>query len=101
MLIIIGNILHTDRNKGHKIMVTYEDLLTKKETLALVGLGYVGMPIAVAFSKKIQVIGFDLNEEKVKLYQNDYYSSANSGKGRSYTGFIAGRGRKQTCWTES
>ncbi len=58
------------RNEGNYVMVTYNDLLAKKETLALVGLGYVGMPIAVAFSKKVQVIGFDLNKEKVKLYQN-------------------------------
>ena len=51
-------------------MTLYEDLVSKKETLALVGLGYVGMPIAVAFSKKINVIGFDLNAEKVALYKS-------------------------------
>ena len=48
----------------------YEGLLSKREKLAVIGLGYVGMPIAVAFAKKIDVIGFDLNAEKVKLYQN-------------------------------
>ena len=49
----------------------YEGLVTKKETLSLIGLGYVGMPIAVAFAKKgIQVIGFDLNPEKIKLYKS-------------------------------
>ena len=43
------------------------EALTGKETkLSLIGLGYVGMPIAVAFAKKLQVIGFDLNEEKIK-----------------------------------
>lgn len=47
-----------------------KDLLEKKECLALVGLGYVGMPIAVAFAKKgINVIGFDLNKEKIELYK--------------------------------
>lgn len=50
-------------------MSLYENLLQKREKLALVGLGYVGMPIAVAFSKKLQVIGFDLNKEKIRLYQ--------------------------------
>ncbi len=44
-------------------------LIRGEETLALVGLGYVGMPIAVAFARKADVIGFDLNKEKVKLYQ--------------------------------
>lgn len=42
-------------------MITCKELVSGKEKLALVGLGYVGMPIAVAFSKKISVIGFDLN----------------------------------------
>lgn len=51
-------------------MVTCEELLSGKEKLALVGLGYVGMPIAVAFSKKINVIGFDLNDKKIQLYKN-------------------------------
>lgn len=50
-------------------MSLYEDLLAKKEKLSLVGLGYVGMPIAVAFAKKIDVIGFDLNEKKIELYK--------------------------------
>ncbi|WP_416327612.1 nucleotide sugar dehydrogenase [[Eubacterium] hominis] len=48
----------------------YEDLLNGKAKLSLVGLGYVGMPIAVAFSKKIKVIGFDVNEEKIALYKS-------------------------------
>ena len=48
----------------------YEKLLAKEEKLSLVGLGYVGMPIAVAFAKKIGVVGFDLNEKKIELYKN-------------------------------
>lgn len=52
-------------------MTLYQKLKENKEKLALVGLGYVGMPIAVAFAQKgIDVIGFDLNAEKIKLYQN-------------------------------
>ncbi|MFR5267242.1 nucleotide sugar dehydrogenase [Clostridium sp.] len=48
----------------------YMDLVSGKESLSLVGLGYVGMPIAVAFSKKIKVIGYDLNKTKIELYKN-------------------------------
>ncbi len=51
-------------------MDLYEKLLEKKEKLSLVGLGYVGMPIAVAFSKHIDVIGFDINKSKVEMYKN-------------------------------
>ena len=50
-------------------MDLYEKLLSKEEKLSLVGLGYVGMPIAVAFAKKINVIGYDLNEKKIELYK--------------------------------
>lgn len=48
----------------------YEKLLAKEEKLSLVGLGYVGMPIAVAFAKKIDVVGFDLNAKKIELYKS-------------------------------
>lgn len=48
----------------------YQELLNKQTSLSLIGLGYVGMPIAVAFAKKVKVIGFDLNKEKIALYQS-------------------------------
>lgn len=51
-------------------MDLYEKLVSGEEKLSLVGLGYVGMPIAVAFAKKIKVVGFDLNEAKIDLYKN-------------------------------
>jgi len=41
----------------------------KKEKISLIGLGYVGMPISVAFAKKVDVIGFDLNDEKIETYK--------------------------------
>lgn len=50
-------------------MNLYEKLLSGEEKLSLVGLGYVGMPIAVAFARKIKVVGFDLNEKKIELYK--------------------------------
>ncbi len=50
-------------------MDLYEKLLSGEEKLSLVGLGYVGMPIAVAFARKVKVIGFDLNERKIALYK--------------------------------
>ena len=52
-------------------MSLYEKLVNKEEKLALIGLGYVGMPIAVAFAQKgLNVIGFDLNEAKINLYKS-------------------------------
>ncbi|MBQ8228705.1 MAG: nucleotide sugar dehydrogenase [Clostridia bacterium] len=47
----------------------YNKIVNREEKISLVGLGYVGMPIAVAFSKKADVIGFDLNEKKIDLYK--------------------------------
>lgn len=48
----------------------YQGLISGKEKLALVGLGYVGMPIAVEFAKHVKVIGFDINEKRVNEYKN-------------------------------
>ncbi|WP_029231910.1 nucleotide sugar dehydrogenase [Butyrivibrio sp. VCB2006] len=50
-------------------MSLYEKLLSGEEKLSLVGLGYVGMPIAVAYAKKIKVVGYDFNAAKVELYK--------------------------------
>jgi len=47
----------------------YEKIVNREEKISLVGLGYVGMPIAVAFAKKVDVIGFDLNKQKIELYK--------------------------------
>lgn len=52
-------------------MGLYDKVIAHEDKLSLVGLGYVGMPIAVAFAKKgVDVIGFDLNKEKIKLYKS-------------------------------
>jgi nucleotide sugar dehydrogenase len=48
----------------------YQNLIAGKDKLALVGLGYVGMPIAVEFAKHIKVIGFDINRQRVEEYSN-------------------------------
>ena len=51
-------------------MLLYERIVNKEDAISLVGLGYVGMPIAVAFANRgIDVIGFDLNREKIELYK--------------------------------
>ena len=50
-------------------MELYNQLVNRETKLSLIGLGYVGMPIAVAFAKKVDVIGFDLNAEKIALYR--------------------------------
>lgn len=51
-------------------MSIFEKLVSKQEKLSLVGLGYVGMPIAVAFARKLKVIGYDLNAQKIELYKS-------------------------------
>jgi len=48
----------------------YEKLQNKEEKLAVIGLGYVGLPLAVALSKKVDTIGFDVNKEKIQTYQS-------------------------------
>ena len=45
----------------------YQDLIDKKKKLAVIGLGYVGLPIALEFAKKLSVIGFDINDDRIKL----------------------------------
>ena len=45
-------------------------IIDKEEKIALVGLGYVGMPIAVEFAKHVNVIGFDINKVKIEAYRN-------------------------------
>ena len=52
------------------INTLYEKILNGEEKISLVGLGYVGMPIAVAFAKKVKVIGYDLNANKIELYKS-------------------------------
>lgn len=51
-------------------MSIYEELIEKKVKLSLIGLGYVGMPIAIAFAKNLDVIGYDVNREKIELYKS-------------------------------
>ncbi len=58
----------------------YTGLITGKEKLALVGLGYVGMPIAVEFAKHIPVIGYDINETRVNEYRNGIDSTNEVGE---------------------
>ncbi len=50
-------------------MDLYKQLVNRETKLSLIGLGYVGMPIAVAFAEKVDVIGFDLNADKIALYK--------------------------------
>ncbi len=48
----------------------YQSLLNKEKKLAVIGLGYVGLPIALEFAKKIKVIGFDINAKRVEMMRN-------------------------------
>ena len=60
-------------------MDNYESLLQKKSKLAVIGLGYVGMPIAVQFAKKIDVIGFDINKAKIAEYKKGHDVTGEAG----------------------
>ncbi|MDA3614569.1 nucleotide sugar dehydrogenase [Polluticaenibacter yanchengensis] len=51
-------------------MKIYQQLIDNQEKLAVIGLGYVGLPIALEFSRKISVIGFDINQQRVELMKN-------------------------------
>lgn len=51
-------------------MGIYQDLLDKKTKLSVIGLGYVGLPIALEFARKIEVIGFDIKEDRVEMMKN-------------------------------
>ena len=53
-------------------MNLYDKIVNKEEKISLVGLGYVGLPIAVAFAKKVEVIGFDISKDKVDLYKKGF-----------------------------
>ena len=73
-------------------MNNYEQLINKESKLAVIGLGYVGMPIAVQFAKKINVVGFDLNSRKIAEYK----------KGHDVTGEAGDEELKKTtmCFTD-
>lgn len=57
----------------------FEKLISKKESISVIGLGYVGMPIAVAFADKFKVIGFDTNPKKIRQYRNGVDSTKEVG----------------------
>jgi len=69
----------------------YKQILEKKKKIAVIGLGYVGLPIALEFARKVSVIGFDINKKRVKLMQknidpsNELKSSAFKGKDIYFT----------------
>ncbi len=48
----------------------YDELVNKSRCIAIIGLGYVGLPLAIEFSKKIRVIGYDINQSKIEQYTN-------------------------------
>ena len=61
------------KNNYSKLIVVqemYSELVNKEKRLAVIGLGYVGLPIALEFAKKIKVIGFDINAKRVEMMRN-------------------------------
>ena len=61
-------------------MGIYEKILKKDARIAVIGLGYVGLPIALAFAKKAKVIGFDINEKRVNMMKKGIDPSGELGK---------------------
>jgi len=51
-------------------MNIYQDLIEKKTKIAIIGLGYVGLPIALEFARKLSVIGFDINSKRIEMMKN-------------------------------
>src|SRR5690606_37850625 len=49
----------------------YQELLNKERKLAVIGLGYVGLPIALAFARQLRVIGFDISESRLQMMRNN------------------------------
>ena len=60
-------------------MNNYEQLINKQSKLAVIGLGYVGMPIAVQFAKKVNVVGFDVNSKKIAEYKKGHDVTGEAG----------------------
>ena len=61
-------------------MAIYQDLIDKKTKIAIIGLGYVGLPIALEFARKIKVIGFDINSRRIEMMKNHIDPSKEVGK---------------------
>ena len=61
----------------------YDKLISKEAKLCVIGLGYVGLPIALQFAKNISVIGFDINEERVNMMKNKGNTADNKEKQRN------------------
>src|SRR5664279_3729979 len=58
----------------------YKNLIDKKKKLAVIGLGYVGLPIALEFARKISVIGFDINDARIEMMKQGIDPSKELGK---------------------
>lgn len=78
-------------------MSLYEEILKKNEKVSLVGLGYVGMPIAVAFSKQVEVIGFDVNAHKIELYKKESIQQMKLETKRLQNALLSSLQMKQNC----
>ena len=50
----------------------YKELVAKEKKLAVIGLGYVGLPIALEFAKKISVVGFDIDQSRIEMMKKNF-----------------------------
>ena len=61
-------------------MNNLKDFLEKRECICIIGLGYVGLPLAVLFSSKYSVIGFDINTRRIEELKKDMTAPVKSAK---------------------
>ena len=71
----------------------YQQLLDKNKILAVIGLGYVGLPIALEFARKVKVIGFDINAGRVEMMRNNIAGLPRAGLRRALERSL-GHGRR-------
>ena len=62
------------KRKRVRLMKTLDAIQNQNKKIAIVGLGYVGLPLALEFAKKVPTIGFDINKEKLDLYRKGRFA---------------------------
>lgn len=75
-------------------MNLYEKIKNREEKISIIGLGYVGLPLAISFAKKVEVVGFDINKEKVESYKKgiDVTNEVGNKNLRRTTAFLTSNG---------
>lgn len=67
---VSAQVANASSGKEYLLMLLYDDIVQRKKKIAVIGLGYVGMPLAVSFAKHAEVIGFDISADKIEQYRS-------------------------------